>query len=109
MAALILLVCLLASVLPAHAQTVAQREFCGVPTPGVPGGAAPQGWTRAARVGCWYLDPLIYPHRYVPAKNSFIFQNLKRGERNPFGSFTRSSNSPMRYAFGIWAMPIGSA
>src|SRR5207244_2916507 len=24
----------------------------GVPTPGVPGGAAPQEWTRAARVGC---------------------------------------------------------
>jgi len=24
----------------------------GVPTPGVPGGAAPLGWTRAARVGC---------------------------------------------------------
>ena len=24
----------------------------GVPTPGVAGGAAPLGWTRAARVGC---------------------------------------------------------
>src|SRR5207244_5976149 len=101
MAALILLVCLLASVLPAHAQTVAQREFCGVPTLGVPGGAAPLGWSRAARVGCWYLDPLIYPHRYAPAKNSFIFQNLKRGERKTLADVKGSGS--LRHFWTTWA------
>ena len=75
MAALILFVCLLASVLPAHAQTVAQREF--------------------------YLNPLIYPHRYAPAKNSFIFQNLKRGERKTLADVKGSGS--LRHFWTTWA------
>jgi hypothetical protein len=29
----------------------------------------------------YYLDQLIYPHDYVPGKNSFVFQDLLPGER----------------------------
>src|SRR5438093_7290735 len=75
MAAVILFVCLLASVLPAHAQTVAQRKF--------------------------YLDPLIYPHRYATAKNSFIFQNLKRGERKTLADVKGSGS--LRHFWTTWA------
>jgi hypothetical protein len=75
MIALILFVCLLASVLPAHAQTVAQREF--------------------------YLNPLIYRHSYAPAKNSFIFQNLKRGERKTLADVKGSGS--LRHFWTTWA------
>jgi len=75
MTAFILLPLLLAAVLPVYAQTVAQREF--------------------------YLDPLIYPHKYMPAKNSFIFQNLKRGERKTLADVKGSGS--LRHVWATWA------
>ena len=39
--------------IPQKEKAISRRGRCGVPTPGVPGGAAPLGWTRAARVVCW--------------------------------------------------------
>ena len=75
MAAPVLLLCLLGSVLPAYAQTTAQREF--------------------------YLEQLIYPHKYTPAKNSFIFQNLKRGERKTLANIKGSGS--LRHVWTTWA------
>jgi hypothetical protein len=66
---------LLANVLPVYAQAAAQRKF--------------------------YLDPLIYPHRYTPAKNSFIFQNLKRGERKTLADVKGSGS--LRHVWTTWA------
>src|SRR5439155_16698334 len=39
--------------IPQKEKAISRRGRCGVPTPGVLGGAAPLGWTRAARVVCW--------------------------------------------------------
>ena len=73
--AIVLLLSLMASVLSAQTQTAAQRAF--------------------------YLDPLIYPHRYTAAKNSFIFQNLKRGERKTLAELKGSGS--LRHVWTTWA------
>jgi hypothetical protein len=73
--AIVLLLPLMASVLSAQTQTDAQRAF--------------------------YLDPLIYPHKYTAAKNSFIFQNLKRGERRTLAELKGSGS--LRHIWTTWA------
>src|SRR2546426_11208186 len=73
--AIVLLLPLMASVLSAQTQIAAQRAF--------------------------YLDPLIYPHRYTAAKNSFIFQNLKRGERKTLANIKGSGS--LRHVWTTWA------
>ena len=73
--AIVLWPSLMASVLSAQTQTAAQRAF--------------------------YLDPLIYPHRYTAAKNSFIFQNLKRGERKTLAELKGCGS--LRHIWTTWA------
>ena len=60
---------------PAHGQTAAEREY--------------------------YLNSLIYPQKYTPAKNSFIFQNLKRGERKTLADI--KGNGSLRHLWTTWA------
>jgi len=49
----------------------------------------------------FYLDDLIYEHQYTPAKNSFIFQQLKRGDRKTLADLKGSGS--IRHIWSTWA------
>lgn len=49
----------------------------------------------------YYLNQLIYPHDYVPGKNSFVFQELLRGDRKTLLELPGSGS--VRHLWFTWA------
>ncbi len=53
----------------------------------------------------YYLDDLIYTHDYVPGKNSFVLQDLRRGERKTLLDLPGSGS--VRHLWSTWAEATG--
>lgn len=51
----------------------------------------------------YYLDDLIRPHHYVPGKNSFLVQNLHRGEKKTLLELT--GRGSIRHIWSTWSIP----
>jgi hypothetical protein len=51
----------------------------------------------------YYLDDLIKPHEYSPVKNSFLFQNLYRGDRKDILDIHGSGS--VRHIWSTWSIP----
>lgn len=49
----------------------------------------------------FYLDDLLHAHQYAPAKNSFIFQQMKRGDRKTLADIKGSGS--IRHIWSTWA------
>jgi hypothetical protein len=51
----------------------------------------------------YYLDNLIRPHNYVPGKNSFLVQNMHRGEKKTLLELT--GRGSVRHLWSTWSIP----
>ncbi len=51
----------------------------------------------------YYLDALIYPETYAPGKNSFLIQNLHRGEKRTVLKLNGSGS--VRHIWSTWSAP----
>ena len=51
----------------------------------------------------YYLDDLIRPHNYVPGKNSFLVQNMHRGETKTLLELT--GHGSVRHIWSTWSIP----
>jgi hypothetical protein len=60
----------------------------------------PSGLTAARN---YYLNGLLRPHPYVPAKNSFLLRNLHKGERKTVLSVT--GRGSVRHLWSTWSIP----
>ena len=52
----------------------------------------------------FYLDSLFLPHRYVPGKQSFLMQKLKRGDRRLILDLAGSGS--VRHVWSTWTLPV---
>jgi len=50
-----------------------------------------------------YLEPLLGSHNYVPAKNSYVIQNLRKGERKIVLDVAGSGS--VRHIWSTWSAP----
>ena len=51
----------------------------------------------------YYLDDLIRAHNYVPGKNSFLVQNMHRGEKKTL--LELSGRGSVRHIWSTWSIP----
>jgi hypothetical protein len=63
------------------------------------------GTTLAETGRSFYLDGLIWPHRYAAGKNSFIVQHLARGERKRLLDLTGPGS--VRHIWSTWSVAAG--
>src|SRR5215469_6798709 len=69
--------------------------------PGVPLHAQTRAQFAAMRH--YYLEDLIRPHNYVPGKNSFLLQNVHRGEKKNLLELT--GHGWARHIWSTWSIP----
>jgi len=69
--------------------------------PGVPLRA--QNRAQVAAMRHYYLEDLIRPHDYVPGKNSFLVQNIHRGEKKTLLELTGQGS--VRHIWSTWSIP----
>jgi len=65
-----------------------------------PPGSQASGLTSARS---YYLNDVLQPHYYSPAKNSFLFKNLGRGQRRTILDLTGSGS--VRHMWSTWSIP----
>lgn len=59
--------------------------------------------TDVDAVRAYYLDPLILPSNYAPGKNSFLLQNLHRGDRRTVLELEGAGS--VRHIWSTWSVP----
>ena len=66
-----------------------------------------QNGSEVAALRHYYLDDLIHPHNYVPGKNSFLVQNLHRGEKRTL--LELAGRGSVRHIWSTWSIPGDNA
>src|SRR5215469_14183509 len=69
--------------------------------PGVPSRA--ENAAASAAMRHYYLNDLIRPHNYVPGKNSFLVQNMHRGEKKTL--LELAGRGSVRHIWSTWSIP----
>ena len=62
-----------------------------------------QNAAESAALRHYYLDDLIRPHNYVPGKNSFLVQNMHRGETKTL--LELAGRGSLRHIWSTWSIP----
>ncbi len=61
------------------------------------------GASAIAAARSYYLDDLIRPHHYAPAKNSFLIAHLRKGERRTV--LELKGSGAVRHIWSTWSVP----
>ena len=69
----------------------------------VPGEPSAAQNAELAALRNYYLDDLVHPHNYVPGKNSFLVQNMHRGERKTL--LELAGHGSVRHIWSTWSIP----